>query len=272
MRLGRIDDVICWMILWVESEHVFLDCQLLSLLNWSFSSHFGICKAIQVLGGTLPNCWQRMTRLRTFYCFVAAWHYGKWWDLWNWLAETAALLFLSCCYVIISMLFHGCSYREISGTKAVKLRYIQATYTDTELHCSDTSNCKDWAEVALSRVEDSRQLSQFSRKGVFFWTERWNFTAKCQRIFGVWPLESSFSLWRTFVQHGWEERFWKVKLGGVQDMEHVVILLFFRSKLRADWTQFFKGFKNMKTLKLNLRVFAPCMVILEAFAMAGSDN
>ena len=24
--------------------------------------------AIQVLGGTLPNCWQRMTQLRTFYC------------------------------------------------------------------------------------------------------------------------------------------------------------------------------------------------------------
>lgn len=68
-----------------------------------------LCKAIQVLGGTLPNCWERMTQLRTFYCFVAAWHYWKWWDLWNWLAETAALLFLSCCYVIISMLFHGCS-------------------------------------------------------------------------------------------------------------------------------------------------------------------
>jgi len=34
--------------------------------------------AIQVLGGTLPNCWQRMTQLRTFYCFVAAWHYWKW--------------------------------------------------------------------------------------------------------------------------------------------------------------------------------------------------
>eukprot|EP00434_Breviolum_minutum_P011968 symbB.v1.2.010552.t1/scaffold694.1/size172116/15 len=35
--------------------------------------------AIQVLGGTLPNCWQRMTQLRTFYCFDvrAAWLRGE---------------------------------------------------------------------------------------------------------------------------------------------------------------------------------------------------
>lgn len=134
-----------------------------------------------------------------------------------------------CSWVVVMWLLQCCFMaaavsQEISRTKAVELRCIQATYP--EPHCSDT------------QVEDSRQLSQFSWKGVFFWTERWNFTAKCQRIFGVWPLESSFSLWRMSVQHGWEERFWKVKLGGVQDMEHV-FFLFFWSKLRADWTQFF---------------------------------
>lgn len=59
--------------------------------------------------------------------------------------------------------------REISGTKAVEPRYIQATYT--ELHCSDTSNCRDSAEVALSQVEDSRQFSQFSWKGVLFFLD-----------------------------------------------------------------------------------------------------
>lgn len=112
MRLGRIDDVRCWMILWcwectclsrMSTAHTQLLFLVFILTLWR------LCKAIQVLGGTLPNCWQRMTQLRTFYCFVAAWQYWKWWDLWNWLAETAALLFLSCCYVIISMLFHGCS-------------------------------------------------------------------------------------------------------------------------------------------------------------------
>lgn len=218
MRLGRIDDVRCWMILgcWkctclsrMSTAHTQLLFLVFILTLWR------LCKAIQVLGGTLPNCWQRMTQLRTFYCFVAAWHYWKWWDLWNWLAETAAC----CSWVVVMWLFQCCFMA--AAVSREEPRYIQATYT--ELHCSDTSNCRDSAEVALSQVEDSRQFSQFSWKGVLFFFGRsdgtspqsasgflvcdlWRVLSVCggcpcsmveRRDFGKWNWVA-FKTWNTF--------------------------------------------------------------------------
>lgn len=145
--------------------------------------------------------------------------------------------------------------REISGTKAVEPRYIQATYT--EPHCSDTSNCRDSAEVALSQVEDSRQFSQFSWKGVLFF------------------LDGAMELHRKVPAD-----FWCVTFGEFFQFVEDVRAAWLRGEIlesETGWRSRFKTWNTLflfvfPTLKLNLRIFAPCMVILEAFAMAGSDN
>ena len=153
-----------------ESAHVFLECQLLTLncFSWSLSSRFGDSarrsKCLVVHYQTVGNAW------RNCEPSTVSWQHGTTGS--GEIYETGWLKPQPCCsWVVVMWLFQCCFMaaavsREISGTKAVEPRYIQATYT--ELHCSDTSNCRDSAEVALSQVEDSRQFSQFSWKGVLF--------------------------------------------------------------------------------------------------------
>lgn len=129
--------------------------------------------------------------------------------------------------------------REISGTKAVEPRYIQATYT--ELHCSDTSNCRDSAEVALSQVEDSRQFSQFSWKGVLFFLDgAMELHRKVPADFWCVTFGEFFQFVED-VRAAWlrgeileSETGWRSRHG-----TRFFFFSFFWSKLRADWTQFF---------------------------------
>ena len=78
------------------------------------------------------------------------------------------------------MLFCGFSYREISGTKNVELRYIQATDTKTTLQ--QHIKVKIWQKF-FTFQELKIQVQPFFL--FFVATELWNFTEKCRPIFGV---------------------------------------------------------------------------------------